>query len=106
MIATVAIPTNLVNARVQAQEGLAEQLHRADQSTIEDMGKHLQAAEHYAAIVASLTAAINCPEPPVSAALARQHTAGCAKWDARARAAEEKLKHEDAWGLCALTGWP
>ena len=52
-----------------------------------------QRAASYAAIVASLTTAINCPEPPASVALARRHTADCAKWEARARAAEEKLKY-------------
>ena len=52
-----------------------------------------QRAASYAAIVASLTTAINCPAPPASVALARKHTADCAKWQARALTAEEKLKH-------------
>ena len=92
MIDNMATPTTLPSALAQAQDRLAEQLRYADQSTIEDMCKYLQAAEHYAAIVASLTAAINCPKPqPVPAAVVHRHTARCTKWAARARDAEKRL---------------
>ena len=78
MIDNMATPTTLPSALAQAQDRLAEQLHHADQSTIEGMCKYLQAAEHYAAIVASLTTAINCPKPqPVPAAVVHRHTARC-----------------------------